>query len=127
MAKGRHGGRPAGARQHRGGAQHSGGRKGKRGAPAARDELPTAAPGSAGAPVSSSVFGGAVSLPSPRPVRRPRDLPRGGPRAEEARLPRRRIALRDFSYVSRDLRWIAAASLASLALVLILWVVLRVV
>ena len=68
-----------------------------------------------------------VSVPPPRPVRRPRDLPRGGPRAEEARLPRRRLALRDFSYVPHDLRWIAATSLTSLALVLIFWVVLRLV
>lgn len=83
-------------------------------------------PGAADAPAGSSIFGGGVSVPS-RPIpRRPARESRGGPRPREERLPSRRLAaVRDLSHMTRDLRWIALTSAASVALVLIVWVTLR--
>lgn len=129
MAKENRGGRPQGARGGQRGGGTLPGRRGKKrsgGGPRQREELPTASPGAAQAPAGGSVFGGAASVPV-RSVGRPRARAerRGGPRAAEERLPRRRLAPLDFSYVRRDLARIGGTSAVSLALVLVLWAVLR--
>ena len=130
MAKGKRG-RPQGTRGGQRGGGTLPGRRGKKrardGGPPQAAELPTAAPSAAQIPAGSSIFGGAATVP-PRAVGRPRqrERRRGGPRAAEERLPRRRLAPLDFSYVRRDLVWIGGTSVVSMGLVLVLWVVLRV-
>jgi hypothetical protein len=97
--------------------------------PGAGQELPTAAPGSAGLP--DSIMGGGVSVNVPRgggAVRRPdqrRPRNRGGPRPQEERISRSVHVMHDFRYVRGDLQWIALTSAASVVTVVAVWVVLR--
>lgn len=130
VAKGKRG-RPQGVSGGQRGGGTLPGRRGKKrargGSPQQAAELPTAAPSAAQIPAGSSLFGGAVAAP-PHAVGRPRqrEIRRGGPRAAEERFPRRRLAPLDFSYMRRDLVWVGATSVASVGLVLVLWIVLRV-
>ena len=125
MAKGRRGKGGSGGRQRSGGSNLPGrrGRKRQRGG-AARDELPTAAPGAAQAPVGASAVSGNIT--APRPVQRPQPRAAGGPRFRPDRRAARRLAVaHDFRYVGSDLRWIAMTTVASAAVILLFWVAIR--
>ena len=100
-------------------------RRSRGGAEAGAEELPTAAPGSAGLP-GGSAFGGSVTANAPAIARPVEKRSRGGPRsrAERHRL-RGAAVVYDFRYVPSDLRWISLTTVASVALVLILWAVIR--
>ena len=122
MARSGRGGR--GGRGNRGnqstGAQHARPARGRR-----SGELPTAAPGAAGAPLGASTFGsGNITIPQPR---MPAERPRGGPqgRVRTDRRARVAAAMHDFRYVGADLRWIALTTVVSVGLVLALWAVTR--
>ncbi len=127
MARGQRGGRPAQGRRSGKGSTLPGRRgKKRKGGRAPQDELPTAAPGAAETPVGSSIFGGTVAAPRAPGVQRPQQRSRGGPRQGPERRSSRRLPLvHDFRYVGSDLRWIGMTTVASGALVLILWVALR--
>ena len=123
MARGR-GNRGGRANQGRGSGNRPG-RPGQGRLRGAGAELPTAAPGAAGAPVgaarSGAVGTGRRSAPG--------DAPRGGPRSGASeRLDRRSramAAMHDFHYVPGDLKWVAITTAASVALVVAMYALIR--
>ena len=120
MARGGRGGR--GGRGSRGRRERPRGGQGRPelGRPT---QLPTAAPGAAGAPRGAAAFGSrSITVGQPRLAA---ERPRGGPRGRSDRRARAAAALHDFRYVGADLRWIGLTTVVSVALVLVLWAVTR--
>ena len=123
MAKGQRGRRPRSATQRPSGGGAARGRPQRRSRSGAPDDVPTALPGAAQAPAAASLRG---TVFAPAGLPRAAVRARGGPRqGVDRHITRRLAAQHDFRYVNADLRWVGLTTALSVAVILLLWALLR--